>query len=233
MEKLECHRLAEFYHFVVKDVPFHHQRPTSVAFMEDLTSVSYNEVYKIVLNQSSSDQRVVAAEHILELPTSCAPPLPKGPVMVLTDQVGRGRQLLAQTWLQSSPEFFSLQVTERAREVRATCSLVTRRQEEQKTQGGERKRLKREEYGRQSVLIVSSLEGKIEVTNRKEEDARVEVEYTLQGDLTCAMPECSKMVEKQRAGMNSERKLTWVLEVPAKGSKQITFEMETKEWGME
>jgi len=41
--KLEEHRLAEFYHFVIKDVPFHHQRPTSVAFMEELTSVCYNE----------------------------------------------------------------------------------------------------------------------------------------------------------------------------------------------
>ena len=77
------------------------------------------------------------------------------------------------------------------------------------------------------------MEGKIEVTNRKEEEARVEVEYTLQGDLTSAMPECLKMVEKQRVGMNNKRKLTWVLEVPAKGSKQIAFEMETKEWGME
>ena len=47
MGKLEGHRLAEFYHFVIKDVPFNHQRPTSVAFMEELTSVSYKEVYKI------------------------------------------------------------------------------------------------------------------------------------------------------------------------------------------
>ena len=111
--KLEGHRLAEFYHFVIKDVPFNHQRPTSVAFMEELTSVSYKEVY----NRSSSDQRVVAAEHILELPTSCSPPLPKGPAMVLAGQEGSGRQLLAQTWLQSSPEFFSLLLTQRAREV--------------------------------------------------------------------------------------------------------------------
>lgn len=75
--KLEEHRLAEFYHFVIKNVPFHHQRPTSVAFMEELTSICYNEVYKILLNRPSSDQRVVAVEHILQLPTSCAPPLPK------------------------------------------------------------------------------------------------------------------------------------------------------------
>ena len=229
--KLEGHRLAEFYHFVIKDVPFHHQRPTSVAFMEELTSVSYNEVYKIFLNRPTSDQRVVAAEHILQLPTSCAPPLPKGPVMVLAEKEGRGRQLLAQTWLESTPEFFSLQVTQRAREVRATCSLVTRRQEEEKSsQEGKRKRLDQEEYGRQSVLIVSILEGRIEVINRREEEAKVEVEYTLLGNLTSAKPECSKKVEKQGVGLNSEVKLTWVVEVPAKGSKEITFEMEVKEW---
>ena len=63
------------------------------------------------------------------------------------------------------------------------CSLVTRRQEEQKTQCGERKRPNREEYGHQLVLNVSSLEDKIEVTNRTKEEARVEVEYTLQGNL--------------------------------------------------
>ena len=121
--------------------------------------------------------------------------------MVLAGQEGRGRQLLAQTWLQSSPEFFSLLLTQRAREVRATCSLVTRRQEEQNTsQERKRRRWNGEEHGYQSVLIVSSMEGKIVVTSRKEDGARVEVEYTLQGNLTSANPECSKMVEKQRVG---------------------------------
>ena len=77
------------------------------------------------------------------------------------------------------------------------------------------------------------MEGKIVVTNKKEDEARLEVEYTLQGNLTSANPECSKMVEKQRVGVNTEHKLTWVVEVPAKGSKQITFEMEAKEWSVE
>ena len=142
--------------------------------------------------------------------------------------------MLAQTWLESSPEFFTLQVTQRAREVRATCSLVTRRQEEEKSsQEGKRKRLDQEEYGRQSVLIVSSMEGRIEVINRREEEAKVEVEYTLLGNLTSAKPECSKKVEKQGVGLNSELKLTWVVEVLAKGSKEIIFEMEVKEWRRE
>ena len=31
--KLEGHRLAEFYHFVIKDVPFSNQRPTSAVWL--------------------------------------------------------------------------------------------------------------------------------------------------------------------------------------------------------
>ena len=159
---LQGQRLAEFYLFVIKDVPFHHQRPTSVPFMEEVTSISYNEVFKIILGRSSSDQRLVAAEHLLQLPTSCLPPIPKGPVMVLADseQEGRGRQLLAQTFLQSSPEFFSLQLTKQSSEVGAICSLVTMREEEKKVEVKKRgSRWEEKEQEHRSALITSMKEG--------------------------------------------------------------------------
>ena len=234
---LQGHRLAEFYHFVIKDVPFHHQRPTSVPFMEEVTSISYNEVFKIILGRSSSDQRLVAAEHLLLLPTSCLPPIPKGPVMVLAEQEGRGRQLLAQTFLQSSPEFFSLQLTKQSSEVGAICSLVTMREEEKKVEVKKRRsRWEENEQEYRSVLITSMKEGKIKVTNRKEEAAKVEVEYTMLGNLISAKPKCSKTVEMFqmfRIGANTQRRLTWDLEVPAKGNIEIIFEMEEKEWRKE
>ena len=231
---LQGHRLAEFYHFVIKDVPFHHQRPTSVPFMEEVTCISYNEVFKILVDRSFSDQRLVAAEHLLQLPTSCLPPIPKGPVMVLAEQEGRGRQLLAQTFLQSSPEFFSLQLTKQSSEVGASCSLVTRREEERKVEVKKRgSRWEENEQEHRSVLITSMKEGKIKVTNRKEEAAKVEVEYTMLGNLISAKPECSKTVEMFRIGANTQRRLTWALEVPAKGNTEIIFEMEEKEWRKE
>ena len=234
---LQGHRLAEFYHFVIKDVPFHHQRPTSVPFMEEVTCISYNEVFKILVDRSFSDQRLVAAEHLLQLPTSCLPPIPKGPVMVLAEQEGRGRQLLAQTFLQSSPEFFSLQLTKQSSEVGAICSLVTRREEERKVEVKKRgSRWEENEQEHRSVLITSMKEGKIKVTNRKEEAAKVEVEYTMLGNLISAKPKCSKTVEMFqmfRIGANTQRRLTWDLEVPAKGNIEIIFEMEEKEWRKE
>merc|ERR1712004_380719 len=152
---------------------------------------------------------------------SCLPPIPKGPVMVLAEQEGRGRQLLAQTFLQSSPEFFSLQLTKQSSEVGAICSLVTRREEGKKVEVKRRgSRWEENELEHRSVLITSMKEGKIKVTNRKEEAAKVEVEYTMLGNLISAKPKCSKTVEMFRIGANTQRRLTWALEVPAKGRKK-------------
>ena len=87
--------------------------------------------------------------------------------MVLAEQEGRGRQLLAQTFLQSSPEFFSLQLTKQSSEVGASCSLVTRREEEKKVEVKKRgSRWEENEQEHRSVLITSMKEGKIKGKKR-------------------------------------------------------------------
>jgi hypothetical protein len=200
-----------------------------MAFMEDVTDVSFKDIYKIELEAWRADGNNVPTKHHLEFPTSCCPPLPRGPVMVLVSREDEEQQdLLAQAWLQSQPDTFSLYITE-SREVLVKFVISTTGQKIVKKE-------KKDKDSKERILLETSKSGKITVSNRKKEEVNVEIKDTLQGHLISSQPSCSDTVEKQNGQMNPlnpENLLTWKVVVAAGGKEEIAFEYSVKEWKIE
>jgi hypothetical protein len=227
---LSGHSVASFFHYNIKNVPFNHQLPTSMAFMEDVTDVSFKNIYKIKLEASKAEGSNVPTKHYLEFPTSCSSPLPRGPVMVLVSREDEDQEdLLAQAWLQSEPDAFSLYITD-SREVLVKFAISSTGQKIVK------KEEKKDKYSKDRILLETSKSGKITVSNRKKEEVNVEIKHLLQGHLITSHHNCSDTLEIQNDQMNPlnpENLYTWMIVVPAGGKEEIAFEYTLKEWKLD
>jgi hypothetical protein len=235
---LSGHSVASFYHYNIKNVPFNHQLPTSMAFMEDVTNVSFMEIYKIDLEAWRADNNNVPTNHYLEFPTSCSPPLPRGPVMVLVRREQEHQEdLLAQVWLQSQPDTFSLYITE-SREVLVKLAISTVKQKILKNEEKKKSFCKYigqciGNHSKERILLETIKSGRITMSNRKKEEVNIEIKHTLRGQLITSQPTCADTVEKQNVRLNllnPENLLTWKAVVPAEGKEEIVFEYSVKEW---
>jgi hypothetical protein len=233
-ESEECdlsgHIVASFFHYNIKNVPFNHRLPTSMAFMEDVTDVSYKNIYKIELEACKADGSNLPTKHYLEFPTSCSSPLPRGPVMVLFRREDENQEdLLAQAWLQSEPDEFSLYITD-SREVLVKFAISTTGQKIVK------KEEKKDKYHQDRILLETSKSGKITVSNRKKEEVNLEIKHVLQGHLITSHHNCCDTLEIQNDQMNPlnpENLYTWMIVVPAGGKEEIAFEYTLKEWKLD
>jgi hypothetical protein len=191
---LSGHSVASFFHYNITNVPFNHQLPTSMAFMEDVTNVSFKDIYKIYLDAWQADDTNLPTKHYLTFPTSCSPPLPRGPVMVLVRRYDEHQEdLLAQVWLESDPDVFSLYITD-SREVLVKFAISTTGQNCVKQ---DKIKDKKDTYSKERILLETSKSGKITVTNRKKEEVRVQKKHNLQGQLITSHTTCSDTLEIQ------------------------------------
>ena len=128
----------------------------------------------------------------------------------------------AQTRMKTEGNMFSLETTS-SNDVDARYNVTS----------GERTAAEESKNEKEKTLYATSKIGAILVKNRKKEEIEVCLEVTVQGEVRVNefKDDAGKVIEKPGSNvLNPLNLITWVIKVPASGSKEIGFGYEVKHW---